>query len=268
MNPEIVAAKKIYRWLWLSPFLTVPSIVFLVFNEPGYELICGGNWRGCDSSLSQLVTGLFAVLGSGLWHLVLLPSAFNTKSEFVRWHGRQALLLAGIRTAVALGILFFYINGYYQILGLSLLILIVIWFFGTMVGQGQAASGECSLMRRAGHGAGLPLPTKTEEPFTQTGLDSEMPVEMPDYETSFYHALTLHEKGKPQEASRIYTRLLVSDAAPDLKARAAQELKKTGSLEAGLTADVLVAVFRFSRDPEQKQSALAELKSLGLVEGL
>ncbi len=102
MYSEVLTAKNWYWWLWLSPFITIPSAIFIGLNEPGYELICGGNWRNCDYAFASLVSGLIAVLGSALWHLVLLVPALDKQSEFVRWHGRQALLLAGIRTAVQL----------------------------------------------------------------------------------------------------------------------------------------------------------------------
>ena len=145
MNPQILTSKKWYRWLWLSPLLTIPSVVFLVFNDLGHELICGGNRRDCDYGLAFMVTGLTAILGSALWHLVLLVPALNRQSEFVRWHGRQALLLAGIRTAVPVAFLIydFVEGGYGESVLWSIPALIAVWLFGTLWGQGQAARGDC-----------------------------------------------------------------------------------------------------------------------------
>jgi hypothetical protein len=104
---------------------------------------------------------MVAVLGSALWHLVLLRPASNKDSQFVRWHGRQALLLAGVRTAVPL--LFVLVFGNTYVMLLSIPILIPVWFFGTLWGQLQAARGDCSLMRWFGHALALPsLETTTE----------------------------------------------------------------------------------------------------------
>jgi Tfp pilus assembly protein PilF len=94
------------------------------------------------------------VLGSALWHLILLYPALKDDSEFVRWHGRQALLLAGVRTAVPL------VCGLGGTGGacLAVLIQIPIYFVGNLWGQRQATRGDCTLMRRFGRQAGLPPP--------------------------------------------------------------------------------------------------------------
>jgi hypothetical protein len=266
MNPEVLTAKKWYRWLWLSPLLTIPSVVFLIFNEPGYELICR---RNCDYALAFLVTGLIAILGSALWHLVLLAPALNKQSEFVRWHGRQALLLAGVRTAVPVAFLIydFVEGGYGESVLWSIPVLIAVWLFGTLWGQGQAARGDCALMRWTGHGAGLPLPTGTAKPTAAPGL-GPLSHERLEYRTAYYQGLSLREQGKSDEAIRVFHRLVVSDATPELKARVAEELKQIGDTDENLTADVLVATFRFSHEPEQRRMALAGLERLGLVEPL
>jgi hypothetical protein len=117
----------------------------LMLMEPGHELICTEGWRNCNRELAVRVTILVVVLGSALWHLVLLIPARNKESAFVRWHGRQALLLAGVRTAVplVLGLAFEDSTGVL----LSIPVLIIIWLFGTLWGQRQAARGDCSLMR-------------------------------------------------------------------------------------------------------------------------
>ena len=123
-HAEHLQAKKVYRWLWWSPLLTVPTLVFL------------GNWG------EQVA----AVLGSALWHLTLLKPAQNEESAFVRWHGRQALALAGLRTIIPL---FFAV--FYDLNLIFIPILIAVWFFGTIWGQNQAARGDCSLARWLGH---------------------------------------------------------------------------------------------------------------------
>jgi hypothetical protein len=137
-----------YWWLWLSPLLTVPTLLFvglyLYFSDVLVDLMCRGNSRACPSDEWTI---LIAILGSSLWHLILLVPASNKKSEFVRWHGRQTLLLAGVRTALALvsGLAYSFELGVGTLLALG--VLVIIWFGGTLWGQRQATRGECSLMR-------------------------------------------------------------------------------------------------------------------------
>jgi hypothetical protein len=267
MNPEILTAKKWYRWLWFSPLLTIPSVVSIYLNGPGYELICGRNWQNCDYYLVGRVDGLAAILGSALWHLVLLVPALNKQSEFVRWHGRQALLLAGIRTTAPLAFLTYglFVGGSRSSVLWSIPVLIAVWLFGTLWGQGQAARGDCSLMRWTGHGVGLPLPTGAAKPAAAPDL-GPLSHERPDYRTAYYQGLSLREQGRSDEAVRVFHTLLVSDATPELKVRVVEELNRIGSADESLTADVLVAIFRFSHNPEQRRMALAGLERLGLVE--
>jgi len=182
-------ARNWYWWLWLSPLVTIPTLtilmlIFSLFYDPGRKLIC------------------IAVLGSALWHLILLFPALNKKSEFVRWHGRQALFLAGVRTAVPL--VFGLVFGAEDEALLFIPVLIAVWFFGTLWGQLQAARGKCSLMRWFGRAEALPSRVRAEEPAQARKLDSE----------------------------------------------------------------ALVDIIRYSRDPEQRRKALAELEKLGMVEPL
>ena len=169
MEKEI--ARNWYWWLWLSPLVTALTLAWFatLYQEPA-------------------VTPL-SVLGSSLWHLILLFPTFNRKSEFVRWHGRQALLLAGVRTVVPLGFVFGF--GTDDPALISIPVLIAVWFFGTLWGQRQAARGKCGLMRWFGR----------------------------------------------------------ADAQPS-------------------HVDALVDVIRFSRDPEERDKALAKLQELGMVEPL
>ena len=104
------------------------------------------------------IAGYLAIAAAGLWHLVLLFPALGGQSEFVRWHGRQALLIAGIRTLTPLA--FAALSAAY----LGYLVQIVLWFASSLWGRQQAARGDCSLMRWSGHGAGLPLPVDLVPP--------------------------------------------------------------------------------------------------------
>jgi hypothetical protein len=89
------------------------------------------------------------VLGSACWHLILLIPALDKESSFLRWHGRQALLLAGIRTIVAL--FWAVLNDDFDVLLFAIPILIIIWLVGNIWGSKQASKGQCSLMGWFGH---------------------------------------------------------------------------------------------------------------------
>jgi hypothetical protein len=154
VNGEHKQAKYVYRWLWLSPFLTIPTLAILYNWEPGYELICSGSYSNCNWHLAGQITGTIAVLGSALWHLTLLKPSRNKNSFLVRWHGRQALALAGVRTAIPF---FFALKDNIDSLGF-IPILIFVWLVGTIWGQNQAKRGNCTLARWYGHAIELPGP--------------------------------------------------------------------------------------------------------------
>ena len=197
-------ARNWYWWLWLSPLLTVPTLGLLYSLGSGLSWTLLGSSRPGSGSVAGILIEraaiLIAVLGSALWHLVLLVPARDKEYAFVRWHGRQALLLAGVRTAVpaVLGLL---IGGYGPLLAIP--ILLAIWFGGTLWGQLQAKDGRCSLMPRSGREA---LPARTE-------VDKDM----------------------------------------QIRKRETQALIET---------------VRFSRDPEERRRAIAELDRRGMVEAL
>lgn len=161
---EKQSAKNWYLWLWLSPFLTVPTAVYIfspILSSLFYNLFCPGGWGDCNRGLVDRLTLSMAILGSAIWHLILLVPAFGEKSEFVRWHGRQALILAGVRTAVPLGLALIWGE---NALFFGVILLIAIWFAGNLWGEGQAKSGDCSLARRYGREEALPPPEPKETP--------------------------------------------------------------------------------------------------------
>ena len=153
-------ARKLYQWLWLSPMATVPTLcaVFLKYSDRAEQM-----------------SVLVAIVASSLWHLVLLIPAFGKEHAFIRWHGRQALVLAAIRTAVP--VFFVLSSGYFLDLLKAVPVLIIVWFVGTLWGQRQAARGDCSLMRWFGQGALLPAlqganeAVQVPEPSTNALLD-------------------------------------------------------------------------------------------------
>jgi hypothetical protein len=164
-------ARNWYWWLWLSPLLTIPTLAFFLFQELGYDLICQNRWLGCDWGAAERVTVLIAVLASALWHLVLLIPALNKEHPFVRWHGRQALLLAGMRTAVPLGFGLAFGRDYGALFFIP--VQIAVWLGGTLWGQRQAARGNCSLMRWSGQEELLASLQRADEEARPVDTDAE-----------------------------------------------------------------------------------------------
>lgn len=170
-------ARNWYWWLWLSPLLTIPTLVVIFLAQPGKELICGGTWVRCDRTMEEQVSSLIAILCSAIWHLILLIPARNKESEFIRWHGRQALLLAGVRTVVPL-VLVFAVEDSLERWLLAIPALIVIWFGGTLWGQRQAIYGNCSLMRWSGQEEQLSILREADPETQHRKQDAEALVEI------------------------------------------------------------------------------------------
>jgi hypothetical protein len=145
MEAERKRARNWYWWLWLSPLLTIPTLIFLSIIDIGYELCRGPGV--CDWDLAERVTLITGILVSSLWHLVLLKPVSEKESPFVHWHGLQALCLVGLRTAVPLAFVIVY--GFDLPSLLAIPVLILIWFIGTFIGQHQASRGKCSLSQWA-----------------------------------------------------------------------------------------------------------------------
>lgn len=159
-NPEIENAKRFYIWLWVGPLLLLFAAPFaygfISPLVPWYE----------DWMLSFAGTSLLL----GLAHSWLLVPAIVAQSEFVRWHARQALLIAAIQTLV-LPASFIAGDHRSDALGYACfggLAALIVWLVGNLRGIENAAHGDCALMRWLGHGAMLPLPV-------EIGIDPSMP---------------------------------------------------------------------------------------------
>jgi hypothetical protein len=127
-------AKAAYNWLQVSPVVTVFTLFIITAMDPA-QYICGDYWNWestsrCGYQFAENLNYAFGILGSSLWHLVLLQYVNNKDSEFVRKHGRQALIYAGIRTAVPLGaVVFSSLTGDSGIFScLAIGILLILWF--------------------------------------------------------------------------------------------------------------------------------------------
>jgi len=258
--PDVVAqvrrAKSLYAWLWVSPVLTLPTLLFLtsisLFHSSTYPSAYDPS-AVLQQRIFAVVAASAAVLGSGLWHLILLFWALDQRSEFVRWHGRQALLLAGARTALALVVAVLISLDQGTAATLTSLILLALWLVGNLWGRGQATAGECSLMRWTGH---TPSPSLRVTPAMHATHDA------------LAWGDTLQHQGRSAEANLAYRKILVSNATSEAKAQAAGRLPMPGEPGSSETADILVAMLRFSADPGRRRAALAALDRAGLVEAL
>ncbi|MDP1548063.1 MAG: hypothetical protein Q8L87_18790 [Anaerolineales bacterium] len=128
-------ARSAYSWLRVSPIVTVTTFFFIVGMGIG-STICSTPSLTCRGEIADSLNFIFGVLGSALWHLVLLQYVNNKDSAFVRKHGQQALIYAGIRTAVPLGavILDFIAGASGAFACWSIPVLIILWFFQTKTG--------------------------------------------------------------------------------------------------------------------------------------
>jgi len=125
-------AKRIYTWLLLSPFITVPAFLIMIvifYDNP--------------SKTDELVLIALAPL---IFHTILFLG-FNTKSSFVYRHTQQAIFLVALRAgmaALAVNI------GSYPEDGLGLFIFGngSLWLFGSIWGRNQATRGECWWAKR------------------------------------------------------------------------------------------------------------------------
>lgn len=126
-------AKRIYTWLLLSPFITVPIFVISVLNL---------SYR--SSINEKVLTALIPLV----FHTILLLG-LSSKSTFVYRHTQQAIFLIALRTgmaALAVNIGASPEDG----LGLFLLGNGSLWLFGSIWGRNQVSRGECWWAKRKG----------------------------------------------------------------------------------------------------------------------
>lgn len=133
VEAEKRTARRLYTWLMLSSFLTVPVFALTLFNL---------------SSDSPTNARVLAALIPLIFHAPLLLG-LSSKSTFVFRHTQQAIYLMALRAAVASlavsitfnpwsGIwLFVWGNG-------------ALWLFGSIWGRNQIWRGECWFMKRKG----------------------------------------------------------------------------------------------------------------------
>ena len=136
-------ARNWYWWLWLSPAVTIPTLLILYLSGWKYQitkLVCPN--RPCVNLIEDAIPVILLIILSSLWHLFLLIPARNQENPFVRWHGFQMFFLVGIRTLVpTLSVLY---SGDEEGVIYAVPVLIIVWLVGNIWGQRQAARGKCS----------------------------------------------------------------------------------------------------------------------------
>lgn len=173
-------ARRWYWWLWVSPLFTVSTVLLLYLRGANIlvlSILCPD--RACGYTLRYALPAIVLLLVSALWHLVLLLPALKGESAFVRWHGRQALLLSAVRTALPVGMVL--LTGDEGGLLYSIPLLLFAWFFGTLWGQRQAARGVCSLMRWLGPREMTPAADRRPSSDPAKELDPEILVDLIRY---------------------------------------------------------------------------------------
>jgi streptogramin lyase len=221
-------ARRVYQWLLLSPFVTVPCFVY-----QGFDLFW---YRG--STLGERVWAAVVPL---VFHIPLFLLSFAHPRHFVKRHLQQAALLIGLRAcmaAISLNLTRYPEDG----LWLFLLGNGALWWFGSRWGMRQVKRGDCWLMRKLGEEDRLPnlqaLPAPAAPaPVTiaaavRAGGSAtySSPEPSADPAASFERGMDLLRGGKQVEAGAMFLAAFRS-GPPELRRRALLELERLGHVE-------------------------------------
>ncbi len=196
-DTEKNTVKRLYTWLIVSPFITVPIFIFAAIN------------LSYSSSINERVIVALIPL---IFHAPLL-FGFTTKSPFVFRHTQQAIFLVALRAttaSLALSIgdpgdgfwLFVIGNG-------------VLWLSGSLLGFDQIMHGECWLMGLRGEKIARNETARVDLP--------QMDKELEDMLKSLNAKDKLTAKTKALNAFRAGT--------PETKRRAVEVLSELGEVE-------------------------------------
>jgi hypothetical protein len=140
-------ARRVYTWLFLSSFTTVP--IFLIAASNTYN----------STNNERVLAALFPLIV----HLPLLLG-LTSKSGFVYRHTQQGILLIALRAGFAC-LAAMTVN---DNLGIAILLFIFgnggLWLIGSIVGWSQTASGKCWFMDRKGEKIILAEAIQPEQP--------------------------------------------------------------------------------------------------------
>ena len=154
-NPEKKTARRVYTWLFISPILTIPVLIGMLFSLSYPESTTN------EHILTTLVPLIFqAPLVAGL----------TSKSTFVYRHTQQGILLVALRTGMATWAISL---GAYPYDGFWLFLLGngALWLFGSLWGWNQIRQGQCWLMTRKGQKVISEENSKLDTPHMNQELD-------------------------------------------------------------------------------------------------
>lgn len=133
-------ASRMYRWLWIAPFLTVPTLFFLYF----FLIFISGFSSNPDSAVMTYIV----IAATATWHFILVFKVAKRTSKFERWHGRQALFLTFLHILLTTLFIDF---GQMELINEALIILILSLFLLASIGGGwgqtEVNNGISSFMR-------------------------------------------------------------------------------------------------------------------------
>jgi len=201
---ESKSAIGTYTWLFLSPFLTVPTMIVATLNLDGH------------SSINQRV---FAALIPLIFHLPILFK-LDTKNAFVYRHTQQALLLVALRAGMAS--LAFSIGRHGEEAWLFLLGNGALWLFGTTWARNQAIRGKCWIMKRKGE------TFLVQEDKTQTVEVDQDTKHTPE---KYIEYGRWYLKNSQNETAKEYTLKAFQQGKPDIKRQAVAILSQLGEVE-------------------------------------
>jgi hypothetical protein len=154
-NHEKITARRVYTWLFISPVLTIPLLIVMLFSLRYPEATTN------ERILTTLVPLIFqAPLVAGL----------TSKSAFVYRHTQQGVLLVALRTGMAAWAISL---GEYPYDGLSLFLLGngALWLFGSLWGWNQIRQGQCWWMTQKEQKFASEENSKIDTPHMDQELD-------------------------------------------------------------------------------------------------
>jgi len=142
-------AQRVYTWLFLSSFLTVP--IFL--------MSAAGTYSSSSTNNEYVLMALVPLI----LHLPLL-TGLTSKSGFVYRHTQQGILLIALRAGLA-SLASMNVEDH---LDYALLLFVfgngLLWLVGSIVGWSQVSNGKCWFMERKGEKLLAPETAKLEKP--------------------------------------------------------------------------------------------------------
>jgi hypothetical protein len=177
-------AQRVYTWLFLSSFLTVPIFLIQVFNI-------------YNSTNNELVLTALVPL---ILHLPLLMG-LTSKSRFVYRHTQQGIFLIALRAGLAS----LAVMNMEDHIEFALLLFVfgngAIWLIGSIVGWSQVSTGKCWFMDRKGEK--ILVPEKTGTPIKDQEMDEMLKsLDAPGLHTSRQKALHAFQTGTPEVKKR------------------------------------------------------------------